>query len=86
MKKILVADDDYLLRDLIKDVLEEKNYEVLEAKDGREAVEIFHQNPEISLVILDVMMLNTMAWKSEENPAAIRCAGFDADGVRRYAE
>ena len=56
MKKILVADDDYLLRDLIKDILEEKNYEVLEAKNGQEAVEIFNQNPEISLVILDVMM------------------------------
>ena len=58
MKKILVADDDYLLRDLIKDILEEKNYEVLEAKNGQEAVEIFNQNPEISLVILDVMMLS----------------------------
>ncbi len=43
MKKILVADDDYLLRDLIKDILEEKNYEVLEAKNGQEAVEIFNQ-------------------------------------------
>ena len=49
MKKILVADDDYLLRDLIKDILEEKNYEVLEAKNGQEAVEIFNQNPDCLL-------------------------------------
>ena len=84
MKKILVADDDYLLRDLIKDILEEKNYEVLEAKNGQEAVEIFNQNPEISLVIHDA----SIRWhgRSEENPAAIQCAGFDTDSVRRYAE
>ena len=56
MKKILVADDDYLLRDLIKDILEGENYVVLEAKDGKEALDLFYQNPELSLVILDIMM------------------------------
>ena len=56
MKKILVADDDYLLRDLIKDILEGENYVVLEAKDGKEALDLLYQNPELSLVILDIMM------------------------------
>lgn len=56
MKKILVADDDYLLRDLIKDILEGKNYVVLEAQDGKKALELFYQNPEISLIILDIMI------------------------------
>ena len=56
MKKILVADDDYLLRDLIKDILEEKHYIVLEARDGKETLELFYQNPDLSLIILDIMM------------------------------
>ena len=56
MKKILVADDDYLLRDLIKDILEEKHYIVLEARDGKETLELLYQNPDLSLIILDIMM------------------------------
>ena len=56
MKKILVADDDDLLRDLIKDILEGENYTVLEAQDGQEALDLFYQHPELALVVLDVMM------------------------------
>lgn len=53
---LLVADDDDLLRDLVKEVLEEEGYQVYTAKDGQEAVDIFWNTPDIALVILDIMM------------------------------
>jgi len=53
---ILVADDDDLLRNLIKEVLEEEGYYVHEAQDGEEALDIFWQHSEIELVILDIVM------------------------------
>ncbi len=54
--KILVVDDEARLRKLVRDFLEKRNYEVLEAKDGEEAVDIFFDSKDIALVILDVMM------------------------------
>jgi DNA-binding response OmpR family regulator len=54
--KILLADDDELLRNLVKEVLEEEQYIVYEACDGQEALEIFYEQENFSLVILDVMM------------------------------
>ena len=53
---LLVADDDDLLRDLVKEVLEEEGYQVYTARDGQEAVDIFWNTPDIALVILDIMM------------------------------
>lgn len=54
--KILVADDEYKMRRLIKDFLEANGYIVLEAADGEEALNIFYNTKDINLVILDVMM------------------------------
>ncbi len=54
--KILVVDDESRMRKLIKDFLAKKEYEVIEAEDGAQAVDIFFANKDISLVILDVMM------------------------------
>lgn len=54
--KILIADDDYLLRDLIKDILEKEDYEILEAEDGMETLECFQKHSDISLILLDIMM------------------------------
>lgn len=54
--KILLADDEELLRNLVKEVLEEQNYIVYEAGDGEEALDIFYSEQDFSLVILDVMM------------------------------
>lgn len=53
---ILLADDDDLLRDLVKDVLEEEGYNVYEASDGEEAIDLFWNNRNISLAVLDIMM------------------------------
>ena len=54
--KILVVDDEARMRKLVKDFLIKKNYEVIEACDGEEAIELFVENKDISLIILDVMM------------------------------
>lgn len=54
--RILLADDDELLRNLVKEVLEEENYIVDEAEDGQQALELFYEKKNFSLVILDVMM------------------------------
>ncbi len=53
---ILLADDDDLLRNLLKEVLEEENFIVHDAGDGEQALDVFWATPNISLVILDIMM------------------------------
>ena len=54
--KILVVDDEVRIRKLVRDFLVKKEYEVLEAGDGREALDIFYREKQIALIILDVMM------------------------------
>ncbi len=54
--KILVVDDEIRMRKLLKDFLIKNEFAVLEAGDGEEALEVFFNNKEISLIILDVMM------------------------------
>ncbi len=55
--KILVVDDEKLIRDVIREYLINENYEVIEAKDGVEAVKLAEEN-NIDLIILDIMMPN----------------------------
>ena len=54
--KILVVDDEIRIRKLVRDFLIKQNYEVLEAGDGEEALDLFYQEKGIALIILDVMM------------------------------
>lgn len=54
--KILVVDDESRMRKLVKDFLIKSNYEVLEAEDGCQALDIFYATKDIALIILDVMM------------------------------
>ena len=61
--KILVVDDESRMRKLVKDFLSKKNFQVLEAGDGEEAMDIFYQEKEIALVILDVMMPKMDGWE-----------------------
>lgn len=61
--KILVVDDESRMRKLVKDFLVKQNYEVLEAGDGSEALDIFFQNQDIALLILDVMMPKMDGWQ-----------------------
>ena len=54
--KVLVVDDESRMRKLVKDFLVKKDFEVLEASDGEQAIEVFFADKNIDLVILDVMM------------------------------
>ena len=61
--KILVVDDEARMRKLVKDFLTIKGYQVIEAGDGEEAVEIFFQQKDIALILLDVMMPKIDGWE-----------------------
>ena len=61
--KILVVDDEQRMRKLVKEFLVKQNYKVLEAEDGEQAIDIFLENKDIDLVILDVMMPKMDGWQ-----------------------
>ena len=61
--KILVVDDESRMRKLVKDFLAKKNFQVLEAGDGEEAMDIFYKEKDIALLILDVMMPKMDGWE-----------------------
>ncbi len=60
--KILIVDDEARMRKLIADFLKKEGYTIIEAEDGKSALEIFTNEPQISLVILDVMMPGYDGW------------------------
>ena len=61
--KILVVDDESRMRKLVRDFLEREGYEVLEAGDGMEAIDLFYEEKKIALCILDVMMQKMDGWQ-----------------------
>ena len=61
--KILVVDDESRMRKLVKDFLTKKNFQVLEAGNGEEAMDIFYEEKDIALIILDVMMPKMDGWQ-----------------------
>ena len=61
--KILVVDDESRMRKLVRDFLVREDYEVLEAGDGETALDIFYQEKNIALIILDVMMPKMNGWE-----------------------
>ena len=62
-QKILVVDDEKRMRKLVKDFLVREDFTVLEAGDGEEAVDLFLEEKDIALVILDVMMPKMDGWQ-----------------------
>ncbi len=62
--KILVVDDEVRMRKLVKDFLVKKGYSVIEADNGEEAVDLFVEDKEIALIILDVMMPKMDGWQT----------------------
>lgn len=61
--KILVVDDESRMRKLVRDFLVKRNYDVIEAEDGGAALDVFFEQKDISLVILDVMMPKIDGWE-----------------------
>jgi len=61
--KVLVVDDESRMRKLVKDFLTVKGFQVIEASDGEEAVDVFFDQKDIALIILDVMMPKMDGWE-----------------------
>jgi len=61
--KVLVVDDESRLRKLVRDFLVKSNFDVMEAGDGEEALDIFYAHKDIALVVLDVMMPKLDGWQ-----------------------
>ena len=61
--KILVVDDESRMRKLVRDFLAKSNFDVLEAGDGEEAMDIFLAQKDIALIVLDVMMPKMDGWE-----------------------
>lgn len=85
MNKILVVEDEDILREVITDYLIEDGYQVLEAADGEKALELFQANS-VDLVILDIVLPKVDGWsvcrrirKSSGIPIIILTARSDED-------
>lgn len=63
MSKIIVADDEQLIRSLVADFLEKAGHTVLQAQDGAEALRLFNENKDVALCILDIMMPELDGWE-----------------------
>lgn len=61
--KILVVDDESRMRKLVRDFLVKKEFDVVEAEDGAQAIDVFFEQKDIALVILDVMMPKMDGWQ-----------------------
>ena len=53
--KILVVDDEQLIRNVIREYAEAEGYKIIEAQDGHEAIEKVEKNPDVALIIMDIM-------------------------------
>ena len=62
--KILVVDDEARMRKLVKDFLSKSGYDVIEAEDGSQALDLFFKQKDIALIILDVMMPKMDGWET----------------------
>lgn len=60
--KILVVDDESRMRKLVRDFLVKHDFDVVEAADGQEALDIFYADKNIALILLDVMMPKINGW------------------------
>lgn len=63
MKKIIIVDDEERIRTLVSDFLKRDGYDVIEAKDGEAALEQFDENPDTSMLIIDIMLPNVDGWE-----------------------
>lgn len=61
--KILVVDDESRMRKLVRDFLVREGFEVLEAADGEQAIDMFYADKNIGLIILDIMMPKMDGWQ-----------------------
>jgi CheY-like chemotaxis protein len=71
----------------------DKGYNVLEARDGLEALEIYKENPDVALIILDLIMpkkdgieIFNEIKKTNPNQRILICSGFDKRQIQKLVE
>lgn len=60
---VLMVDDEARIRKLVRDFLVKRDFRVVEAEDGEKAVDLFFEDKNIDLIILDVMMPKMDGWE-----------------------
>ena len=78
--KILVIDDESRMRKLVRDFLTKKNYEVLEASNGEEAMEIFYEDKEIDMKDVVLLAQYVAEWDSALESVDPSTTDVNADG------
>lgn len=63
MARILVIDDDYQIRDMLSQILEQAGYDVEVAPDGAVGVNMYRENP-ADLIITDILMPEKEGWET----------------------
>lgn len=61
-KKILVVEDDFLIRFMLADSLRDIGYQILEAADGDEGLDILISGQEVDLIVMSACPAASMAW------------------------
>lgn len=77
--RVLVVDDDRAIRETIRIILEDEGYEVVDARNGAEALEILRESPEPLVVLLDLMMPKL------DGAGVLRMVAEDPSLKRRHA-
>ena len=70
--KVLIVDDEDLIRNIIKEYCINEGYSIYEASDGVEAVNIFKNNSDIDIIVLDIMMPNMDGYTAYQEIKKIR--------------
>jgi two-component system cell cycle response regulator DivK len=85
MKRILVADDNPVSRELIREILEGDGYEVIEAGNGQEALEkLCEYSPDLALLDIQMPILDVIALIRELRADA-RFSDLPVDAITAYA-
>ena len=70
--KVLIVDDEDLIRNIIKEYCIDEGYSICEASDGLEAIDLFKNNNDIDIVVLDIMMPNMDGYTAYQEIKKIR--------------
>ncbi len=69
--KILIADDDNISIILLTNNLKEFNADILVARNGQEAIDLFIGNPDIELILMDIKMPNLNGYEATKQIKAL---------------
>ncbi len=71
--RILIIEDDEAIRGMMGKILKAEGYDVMESENGKEGIKLFKSDPNIDLVITDIIMpekegIETILEMRSENP------------------